>query len=640
MKKPIFSHLLTETDKNYIRSKISRNPNDFELEFIAAVKQFDIRIRPYLQTIARMEQNQGIDKNIPAINKEVNSLYGISGTRIITSDNRLIGDDTVDNHIACNGGQLLTRYIDSFEKDQNTIKSIRRLPYNQTVKIKDKTSHTIVSSAVGINSQKDYSIPNSEVSIFVLKDDPDLNIHKILTDWIDRPWVYKLCPIDTGGLIQTIIEELRGTKFGVTITFDESDKEELLNKITYDYLNSTLVIIQKGFEKEVVKTLGGNNISFEQIGFLENSGGLTILQGKEKLISLPFYAFDCIWQNPQRGYTQNENDDIPDQIDLKSIKEKSTYNHELKALIKTIRDKDNQRIFEESSVLINKSNNHYGYDLKDSELSRKMFITSLEPDYFTGLDPRNGGKLSIANAVRQCVCAGAIPTSVIMHSVMPDTVKSNESWKGMEVIQGQEEAIRVFNLSVLDRRIYPYNDVLKQHTTVVGYFPEDIDRIQKGFVAEDDFITMIGSHRGELGGSAYFRNILNLHEGTPPMVDLGMESRLKEVLLQGIQGNLIRSASMGSEGGLAVSIAESLRVSKKGVGARIYLSRKLRNDELLFGETQGLIIISIEEKNIMEFERLCMSGGVPSTTIGRVTNDALFSFNDLINVNVNSLKKI
>jgi hypothetical protein len=39
----------------------------------------------------------------------------------------------------------------------------------------------------------------------------------------------------------------------------------------------------------------------------------------------------------------------------------------------------------------------------------------------------------------------------------------------------------------------------------------------------------------------------------------------------------------------------------------------------------------------MEFERICMTIGLPSTTIGRVTGDGRFKFNDVVNLDVNKL---
>ena len=107
-----------------------------------------------------------------------------------------------------------------------------------------------------------------------------------------------------------------------------------------------------------------------------------------------------------------------------------------------------------------------------------------------------------------------------------------------------------------------------------------------------------------------------------------------------IQEGFIQSAYNVSAGGLAVAIALSLIIGEEGIGARIHLSRKIRNDELLFGETQGLILISFGENNFIKFERICMQKRIPATTIGRVTGDEKFTFNNLINVNIKDMKNL
>jgi phosphoribosylformylglycinamidine synthase len=147
---------------------------------------------------------------------------------------------------------------------------------------------------------------------------------------------------------------------------------------------------------------------------------------------------------------------------------------------------------------------------------------------------------------------------------------------------------------------------------------------------------MLGSHRGELGGSRFLSLVNQENTGLQPIVDLSMESRLQETILTSIQGGLIQSARDVGSGGLAISIAKSFGKHTQ-LGARIHVSRKLKVYELLFGETQGLVIVTIKETDLMEFERVCMTIGIPATTIGRVTDDGIFSFNDLIKLNIKDI---
>ena len=160
--------------------------------------------------------------------------------------------------------------------------------------------------------------------------------------------------------------------------------------------------------------------------------------------------------------------------------------------------------------------------------------------------------------------------------------------------------------------------------------------IPNTFGTEDLFISILGSHRGELGGSRYLHLLNQENKGYRPVVDLLMESRLQEAVLTGINGELIQSARPIGRGGVALAIAQSFE-KNSNLGARIHFSRKLKTEELLFGETQGLALVTIKENDLMEFERVCMTIGVPATTIGRVTGDGFYTFNKSIKLSVNNL---
>ena len=126
----------------------------------------------------------------------------------------------------------------------------------------------------------------------------------------------------------------------------------------------------------------------------------------------------------------------------------------------------------------------------------------------------------------------------------------------------------------------------------------------------------------------------------PVTIDLEMENKLGEVIQLGIESRLIQTATNVGKGGLSAAISSNLITAPDEMGARIHLSRKLRPEELLFGETHGLVLISLMEEDIMEFERICMNIGVPCTTIGRVTNTGRLTFNDMIDISTVELKNI
>ena len=111
---------------------------------------------------------------------------------------------------------------------------------------------------------------------------------------------------------------------------------------------------------------------------------------------------------------------------------------------------------------------------------------------------------------------------------------------------------------------------------------------------DGDFIVLIGSIEGTLGGSEYLKTIHNQINGPITHIDLEFEYAVQKVCLESIKNGIIHSAHDISDGGLAVSIVESFIYSKENLGVKLDLKRKSRNDELLFGEfLPNLSILSI-----------------------------------------------
>ena len=81
-----------------------------------------------------------------------------------------------------------------------------------------------------------------------------------------------------------------------------------------------------------------------------------------------------------------------------------------------------------------------------------------------------------------------------------------------------------------------------------------------------------------------------------------------------------------------MNIAESIINARPGIGAKLNIDRKLRDDELLFGECQSVIVVTLEESKIHELILLSTKLDVHTQTIGRVTDTNSLMINDLIDL--------
>jgi phosphoribosylformylglycinamidine synthase subunit PurL len=259
------------------------------------------------------------------------------------------------------------------------------------------------------------------------------------------------------------------------------------------------------------------------------------------------------------------------------------------------------------------------------------------------LDPYEGGKTAVAEAARNLACSGAAPLGVTDNLNFGNPYNPESFWQLQEAVRGLAEACRAFNTPVTGGNVSLYNQnpggAIDPTPTVamVGLIERREHITTQWFQDEGDAIILLGDVADPsdplqgLGGSAFLQVIHQLKTGTPPRCHLDKEKELHTALRSLICSGDIRSAHDASEGGLAVALAEGCishhqaRETTCLRGAEIEFPEQegLRHDALLFGETQGRIIIStraIDAVKVVERGKLL---GVSATRIGTVRGDQL-----------------
>lgn len=241
---------------------------------------------------------------------------------------------------------------------------------------------------------------------------------------------------------------------------------------------------------------------------------------------------------------------------------------------------------------------------------------------YTYLDPRNGGKIAVAEACRNLCCVGAHPVGVTNCLNFGNPEKPDVMWQFKEVIEGIAEACRSFDIPVTGGNVSFYNDTegFSIYPTpvlgVVGLVPDVDKSISPGFKEEGDLILLIGENKDELWGSEYLRVVWKKEEGQPPQIDLEKEKRVQEVCLEAIDKGLLRSAHDISEGGLAVCLAECVFLGENRIGCTIHLEDSIREDSILFGETQSRIVVTTKPEHKEGIAKIAQARKVPLTEIG------------------------
>lgn len=255
------------------------------------------------------------------------------------------------------------------------------------------------------------------------------------------------------------------------------------------------------------------------------------------------------------------------------------------------------------------------------------------------LDPFVGGQIAVAEAARNVVCVGARPVAVTDNLNFANPEKPTGFWQFRRSVEGIAAATEAFGTPVVSGNVSFYNETPEYgpiHPTptigMLGILDDVNRRCTAGFRpdGEGDTVVLLTAYddpTGGLGGSEYLSVIHGEEAGVPPCLDLEGEKRLHTLLLEGIGEGLFASCHDVSDGGLAITLAESAMMGE--VGALILLNRNdfpgdLPPSALLFGEAQGRAVVTV--RNEKQFTKLKERGeklGVRVAWIGTIGGENL-----------------
>ncbi len=249
---------------------------------------------------------------------------------------------------------------------------------------------------------------------------------------------------------------------------------------------------------------------------------------------------------------------------------------------------------------------------------------------YCALDPREGGKIAVAEAARNLTCSGAKPLALTDCLNFGNPYKPENFWQLREAIEGIAEACRAFGTPVTGGNVSLYNEspagVVDPTATIgmVGLIDDENHITTQWFKDEGDVIILVGEIGSELGGSQFLKVCYGRKEGPPPQIDLELETKVQSVVRDLIRAGLLNSAHDCSDGGLAVALAESCFNSQRIFGVEINLKAgDAPATTILFNESQSRIVISVAPADVEKTMTMLRAGGVPFEQVGKVGGEEL-----------------
>tara|TARA_B100000287_G_scaffold373353_1_gene372507 strand:+ start:1 stop:2190 length:2190 start_codon:yes stop_codon:yes gene_type:complete len=243
-------------------------------------------------------------------------------------------------------------------------------------------------------------------------------------------------------------------------------------------------------------------------------------------------------------------------------------------------------------------------------------------------DPEEGCAMAVAEAARNIVCSGGIPSAITNCLNFGNPYNPEVYWQFVGAIKGMSKACKKFSAPVTGGNVSFYNqsavdgvEVPVFPTPTIGMLGivEDKKHITSlAFKGKSDLIYMIGKSQNDISSSEYLASYHGVKESSAPNFDLDEEYDVQQTITKLIRAGVIESAHDVSDGGLFMTLLESSFTNN--VGFEIVSSSEVREDAFLFGESPSRVVVSVTETGEDAFLDLLKDSKTPFILLGHVTN--------------------
>ena len=398
-----------------------------------------------------------------------------------------------------------------------------------------------------------------------------------------------------------------------------------------------LAILNKENEAAALEVLRRWKVNAVKVGQVTDDGLMRVLENGRVVCEIPPAALTEHAPLYDRETCEPAYLRKVQQLDRAALPEPEDFNQALLQLLDspTIADKESAAkafTFREEDVVVVGSGSDAAV-VKVPGTKKALAITVDCNNRYCYLNPYQGAMMAVAEAARNIVCSGGKPLAITDGLNFGNPMKPENYWQFVKCIEGLAEACRAFGTPVVSGNVSFYNENPKgaiNPTPMVGMVGliDDVDKhVTQEFKREGDAIVLLGACQPDLSGSEYLWLEHGLKQGNPK-IDLAAEKAVQQVVLEAINVGMLHSAHDCSEGGLAVAITESsISRAERMLGAEISLDALqtggIRLDEILFGEAQSRIVVSLPQDKAPELCKLAQKHNTPCVKLGQVGGDKL-----------------
>jgi phosphoribosylformylglycinamidine synthase len=401
-----------------------------------------------------------------------------------------------------------------------------------------------------------------------------------------------------------------------------------------------LLVAERGREQEVLKVFAKWGLDAVEIGRITEDGLVRVLHHTKVVAEIPAHALaeeGPVYQRPIAAPAPAPI--ASDNFVVFGESGKNLTEH-FRAMLAAPAIASKRLIWEQYDYMV-RTNTIEGPGAGDAAVvrikgtKRALALASDGNGRWCRLDPFIGAQLAVAEAARNVACSGAKPMAATNCLNFGSPEKPEVMWQFSRAIDGISEACLALEIPITGGNVSFYNETLGRSidpTPVLGVLGmiENAPRaLGMAFRAAGDAILLLDGNTGasgpdanaakEFSSSEYARTLHGVEAGAPPAVNLAAEKRLIALLVALAREGQLQSAHDVSDGGLAVTLAESCFASN-GLSAQISLTRKEPDELALFGERGARAVVSVTPENVAAVRRVAAQYDVAAVEVGRVAS--------------------
>jgi phosphoribosylformylglycinamidine synthase len=392
-----------------------------------------------------------------------------------------------------------------------------------------------------------------------------------------------------------------------------------------------LIVVKKGRENDVLRVFEKWDLNCVQIGDVTSGNQLRFFMNGELVANVPAESLVLGGGAPvyEREYTMPAYYHENKRFSIGSVAEPEDLREAANFLLGHPNIASKRWVYNQYDSMVgtvNLSTNHPSdAAVVDIRGTNKAIALTVDCNArYVHADPEQGCAIAVAEAARNIVCSGGIPSAITNCLNFGNPYNKEVYWQFVQSIKGMAKACRKFQTPVTGGNVSFYNQSSDEGPVfptptigMLGVLENKHDHMTLHFKNTGDSIFMIGASVNDINSSEYLYSYHNIKKSPAPFFDMDTEMKVHQVVRHLIRHRLIESAHDVSDGGLFIALAESAMPNNHGFA--IETDFDCRADAFLFGEAQSRIVVSVKEEMLDGFVDYLASTDIEFSNLGSVT---------------------